>query len=217
MGESFGLKVVSSILASVIVSTIPLFAPILGYLLFREKISLMNLIGILVSFFGVAFIVIDGDFSIAVPWYGIALMFLAVFSALGYSVILKKLTGHYNSFTIISYQNLIGIIFVAPFFAWFEWHDFISTPITKKAIVAVIELSIFASALAFIFFTYGIRRIGITRSNVFVNMIPVFTALFAWYLLDDPMTMKKVMGIAIAISGLFVSQIKYKTYGIPSR
>ena len=49
IGETYGLVRVESTLASVIVSTIPLFAPVLAFVLLREKIGWMNILGILVS------------------------------------------------------------------------------------------------------------------------------------------------------------------------
>jgi drug/metabolite transporter (DMT)-like permease len=43
---------------------------------------------------------------------------------------------------------------------------------------------------------------------VFANMIPVFTAIFAWMVLDEALTLKKFAGIAIVIGGLFISQLR---------
>jgi drug/metabolite transporter (DMT)-like permease len=46
---------------------------------------------------------------------------------------------------------------------------------------------------------------------VFVNLIPVFTAILAWWLLDENLTALKFAGIAITVIGLFVSQLgKFK-------
>ena len=53
VGETYGLTTVASTLASVIVSTIPLFAPVLAFIVLREKISFANILGIVVSLVGV--------------------------------------------------------------------------------------------------------------------------------------------------------------------
>jgi drug/metabolite transporter (DMT)-like permease len=210
MGESFGLKEVSSTLGSVIISTIPLFTPLTAWFFYKEKLSWLNFVGIIISFAGVGCIVVEKDFSLSAPAHGIALMFFAVFSALGYAVVLKRLSHHYNPFTIIAWQNLIGIFMFLPFFFTFEWQQFIATPVTLRAITAIVELTIFASSLAFILFTYGIRHIGITRANVFTNTIPIFTAIIAWWILDEPMKINTWMGIAIVIGGLFITQFKFR-------
>src|ERR1035437_828369 len=46
VGETYGLTTVESTLAAVIVSTIPLFAPVLAFFVLNERISLANIIGI---------------------------------------------------------------------------------------------------------------------------------------------------------------------------
>ena len=74
--------------------------------------------------------------------------------------------------------------------------------------ISILELAIFASSLAFIFFTYGLNHLGITKSNIFINAIPVFTAIFAYFVLDELLNFQKMVGITIVISGLFLSQIK---------
>jgi len=51
-----------------------------------------------------------------------------------------------------------------------------------------------------------VRKIGVTRTNVFVNLIPVFTAIFSWLLMNELITLLKWFGIAVVVFGLFVSQ-----------
>ena len=214
MGESFGLELVSSTVGAVIISTIPLFAPITDRLFFKSRISYTNIIGILVSFSGVLFLIFKDDFSLAAPLKGILLMFLAVFAALGYSTVLKKVPGNYNAVSIITYQNAIGCLYFLPLFFIYDLPHLGDKPFTGEALYAVISLAVVASSLAFIFFTYGMRIIGITKANVFVNMIPVFTAVIAWWVLDEVITLQMLTGILLVIGGVFVSQIKLRKRGV---
>jgi drug/metabolite transporter (DMT)-like permease len=48
---------------------------------------------------------------------------------------------------------------------------------------------------------------GITRANVFSNIIPVFTALFSFILIGEKLTFQNVLGMAIVIAGLFMSEM----------
>jgi drug/metabolite transporter (DMT)-like permease len=57
MGESYGLQYISPVVASVIIATIPLFAPVAAYLFYREKVSFQNVIGIGLSFIGVTLVI----------------------------------------------------------------------------------------------------------------------------------------------------------------
>lgn len=210
MGESFGLKYVSSTMGAIIIATIPLFSPLAASRFYGEKLSVRNLVGILLSFLGVGLVVFDGSFNFVASPLGIALEFLAVFSAVGYTVVLKDLADKYSSTTIITWQNFIGIFYFFPFWAVFESHDFMNTPFHLPAFVAILKLAVFASCIAFILYTYSVRELGINNSNIFINIIPVLTALFAWYILDEPLTLKKIAGMTIVICGLFIAQIKMK-------
>ncbi|MEI6678930.1 MAG: DMT family transporter [Mariniphaga sp.] len=212
MGESFGLKYVSSTMGAIIISTIPLFSPLAASRFHDEKLSLRNLAGILLSFFGVGIVVFDDSVNFVASPIGICLLFLAVFSAIGYTVILKDLAHKYNATTIITYQNFIGIFLFLPLWIIFESETLFITPLNISALIAIAKLAVFASCLAFILYTYSVKNLGINGANIFINIIPVLTAIFAWYILDEPLTIRKIGGIVVVIAGLFIAQIKMKKF-----
>lgn len=208
MGESFGLKYVSSTVAAVVVATIPLFSPFAAWYFYKENLSWPNFAGLLISFAGVSMVVFDLSSGFTASPLGVSLEFIAVLSTIGYAVILKKMTANYNGYTIISYQNLFGTLMFFPFWLIFEARDALATPFSGEALGAIVKLAIFASILGFIFFTYSIRHIGINKSNMFINVIPVFVAFFSFFILGDEINGQKILGIAIVIAGLFLAQIK---------
>jgi drug/metabolite transporter (DMT)-like permease len=57
MGETYGLTMLSPTLVAVIIATIPLFAPIVAFVLLKEKISRMNILGIIISLLGVMLVI----------------------------------------------------------------------------------------------------------------------------------------------------------------
>lgn len=215
MGESYGLKYVSSTVAAVIVATIPLFAPFFAWYFYREKLTPMNIAGLVASFLGVAVVVTNNDFSFGASPKGVILEFLAVFSAIAYSTVLRKLAFRYNTFTIIAFQNLIGIVMFLPFWMIFEMRGFLATPFHPGAFRSILLLAVFASSVAFILFTFSVRSMGINRSNSYINLIPVFVALLAWLILGDQLTPRKFAGIALVIAGLFLAQIKKRDLPAP--
>jgi len=210
MGESFGLKYVSSTIAAVIVATIPLFAPFFAWFFFKERLTAMNIAGLIASFIGVTIVVINPDFTLSASPKGILLVFGAVISAIAYSVVLRRLAFSYNTFTIISFQNLIGIGMFLPFWLFMEARDFITIPFHARAFGAILLLAVFASSLAFMLFAFSVRHLGINRSNIYINLIPVFVAFFAFLILGDRFTVQKITGIAVVIAGLFLAQLRMK-------
>lgn len=209
IGESFGMKYVSATVGSVIISTIPFFTSVLAYYMFKERLSKMNIAGIILSFFGVLMVVLKKDFSFSASPGGVLLMFLAVIGAMGYSAQIGNLTKKYNIMTIIIVQNVIGAIYFLPLFLIFDVHQFLTVHISWQALIPLFELAIFASSFAYIFFIYGVKNVGITTANMFTNIIPVFTAIFAFLVLGNSLSTQKIIGILIVVAGLFLSQVNY--------
>jgi drug/metabolite transporter (DMT)-like permease len=206
VGETYGLTTVESTLAAVIISTIPLFAPVLAFIILRERIGWFNVLGILLSLIGVFFVIYEpgGGFK-ANPW-GVALMFLAVFAAICYATTLRKISTHYSTLNVIFYQSLLGLVFFIPTFLLADFASIPNLKVSGDSLVALIMLSVFASVIAFVLFAWAVRQVGVARTNVFVNLIPVFTAILSWLILNELTTLVKWFGIAVVVFGLFVSQ-----------
>ena len=210
LGESYGLKYVSSTVAAVIVATIPLISPIFAWYFFRERLKWMNAAGLAFSFFGVGLVVLNGSFQFDASPLGVGLEFIAVFAAIAYSIVLKNLVSRYNTLSIIAYQNIIGIVFFLPVWLVVDFNDFITRPFHPEAFRAIILLAVFSSTLAFVFFTKSIRSIGVNRSNSFINLIPVFVAILSFFILKEELSGQKIIGIMVVVAGLFLAQIKRK-------
>lgn len=208
IGEAYGLKYVSATVSSVLIATIPLFSPIAAWYFFKERLSPLNLAGIIVSVAGVFFVILGDNYQLNASLVGILLLGLAVFSAIGYSVIVIKVAKRYNVFSIIFYQNLFGILLFVPFFLYFDFNQFITVKITLEIIKPLLALAILASSVAFMLFTYGIRELGLVKANTIANIIPVFTAIFSFYFLNEVLSYINIFGILVVLSGLFLSQLK---------
>ncbi|MCY1720319.1 DMT family transporter [Prolixibacteraceae bacterium Z1-6] len=208
LGESYGLKYVSSTVAAVIVATIPLLSPIAAWYFHKEKVNRMNVAGLIFSFVGVGLVVLNGKFQFDASPLGVGLEFVAVFAAIAYAIVLKSLASRYNTLTIIAYQNVIGMILFLPIWLVLDFNDFIHTPFHPQAFRAILLLAVFSSTLAFVFFTQSVRQMGVTKANTYINLIPVFVAILAYILLKDELGMQKIIGILVVVTGLFLSQLK---------
>ncbi len=206
LGESFGLTYVNATTGSVIISTIPVFAATGAWVLFGEKLKPVNYTGIIVSFIGILVFLLNRDGSLSFNIRGILLMTFAVFSAVGYNLTLSRLVGSYDPISIVNIQNMIGALLFLPLFLISDLDHFISTPFQAKALMPVAKLAVFASCGAFILFAYAVRQMGVTKANVFTNCIPLFTAVFSFFILGDILTLQNISGMAIVITGLFMSQ-----------
>ncbi len=207
LGESFGLTYVSATVCSVLISTIPVFATIGAWLIFKDKLKIINYAGIILSFIGVLVFILNTDGSITYNLKGLGLLLIAVLSAVGYNLTLSRLVGSYSPVYIVNVQNLIGATLFLPLFLIFDLKNFIGTPLSFNLFLPIIQLAAFASCGAFILFAYSVKKIGIIKANVFTNVIPIFTALFSFILLGEKLTVQNIAGMFIVIAGLFMSQM----------
>jgi drug/metabolite transporter (DMT)-like permease len=207
LGESFGLTYVSATVCSVLISTIPVFATIGAWLIFKERLKIINYAGIILSFTGVLIFILNTDGSISFNIKGLGLLLLAVISAVGYNLTLSRLVGTYTPVYIVNVQNIIGAVLFLPLFLILDFKHFTQIHLSFEMFKPIIELSVFASCGAFILFAYSVKNMGITKANVFSNCIPVFTALFSFILLGEKLTFQNIAGMAVVIAGLFMSQM----------
>lgn len=213
LGESYGVSLTPSTLSAVIIATIPLFSPIGAFYFLKERITLMTFFGIIISIFGVAIVIFHQGFDLSgVNPIGIAFLSLAVVAALGYSLIIKKLANKYNVFSIVAYQNLIGIFYFLPLFFILDYKEFIQVTPTWDVIIPLLNLGIFASTFAFVFFTYSIKHLGVSKANIFTNGIPAVTAVFAYFILGEELTILKMVGILVVVFGLLISQMRKNVF-----
>jgi len=208
LGENYGVKFTSPTISAVLIATIPLFAPIVAYVKFKEKLNWLNVVGILISFAGILIMLLNRNMQLNASPIGLFALLIAVFSAVSYVVYLKVLSGRYSPFFIIAIQNLIGLIYFLPVFLIFDFNDFIHIKPDIGVIWSLIALAVLCSSFAFVAFTIATREIGVSKSNVFANLIPVFTGVFSFLVIGEELNLQKLAGIIIVVGGVFFSQIK---------
>lgn len=209
--ESFSLLYVSPTIAAVLISMIPLVIPLAAYFFLQERVSRLNIIGIIVSFIGVVVLITHKDFSLSASPLGLLLLIGAVIIGVAFTITLRKLASRYNAFTLVTYQNLLGILWFTPLFFLIDLNHFLGAKPGTQGLLSLFLLALLASAAAFIMYTYALNILGASRASVFSNSIPVFTAALSWLILDEVLTTRMLIGIAIVIAGLFVSQIRKKS------
>jgi len=210
IGETYGLQIVNSAtIGSVIISTIPIFALAAGILFFKENISVLNIFGMSITIPGILLVVFEkGEMNFS-HTLGILLLFMAVFSAVGYSVIVKKLANKYNSYTIVTYQHLLGFFYFLPLFFIFDSSSFSFKEFaTPEIFLLLFALAASCSCLAFVLYINSIKVLGVAKSSIFTALIPAVSAAGAYMLGQEGMNIRKLSGIVIVVAGVIIAQRK---------
>lgn len=205
--ESFGLAETSASLTSILLSTIPLFTPFAVYLAWKEPIGGWNIFGLSLSFGGLAAIFLHGAGPAEYTPRGLFLLGAAVLTAIVYGIAVKGLADRYSPGTVLLYQQGFGFLFYLPVFLTLTNRSLIPAVGTGTAsIMAIVFLALFPSALAYVFYLEGFRRLGPSRTNAFINLTPVVTAIGSFLILGEPIGLWKLAGMGVVILGVFISQ-----------
>ena len=210
--ETFGLKLTGSpTLSAMVIATIPIFSVGAGIIFFKEKLSILNFFGILLSLCGIIMVVMaKGELGEHFIW-GVILLIIAVISEVGHASITKSLAGNYSSQTIVMYQFLIGSVYLLPLFIWKGLDGFDAKVYFDGDVwYPIICLSILCSSLAFSLWVSTIKNLGVAKSSIFSALIPVCAAIIAWLLGHEMLNSRQWLGIALSTVGVVLSQYTFR-------
>jgi drug/metabolite transporter (DMT)-like permease len=199
----YALHFTSPTNASLVNSFNPGLIAVVSAVYLREKVSRMQVFGILVSFLGVLSIMTSGNLLKVFTMHynsGDVLMILAVTSWTVYSMIGKKLTS-VPPITSTALSGVIAALIMAPF-ALSQGLDLAS--LSPVAMTGVAYIAIFPSVCSFIFWNLGVREIGASKAGIFLNLNPVFTASISW-LLGQRITGVQVLGGLLVFAGVYIT------------
>ena len=196
----------TAINAGIISATMPVFIVLMSFLLFWERISLYQAIGILLSFTGVAVVVSGGDFIALTDFQftpGDLWMISGVMIYGAYTTLLRLRPDiHPHSFLAVTI--LIGAIELIPFMMWEVLTGKGISP-TPPVLATIAYTVIFPALLAHLFFNRAVAEIGANRAGVFINLVPVYVSLLAIPLLGEKLELAHVLGMILILSGIVLT------------
>ncbi|NTG51710.1 DMT family transporter [Agrobacterium rhizogenes] len=208
IGEGYGIFLTPSTLSALIVATVPVVFPAIGFIFLGERIGPTGIVGLIIAFVGILITIIDPtNFSLAYSPEGLLFLLLSVGSAIAYIILAKHLLGEYKSITVVSIQNLFGSLYFLPVVALFDSRHILSQNIDYVTVLKIAFLGIFCSAVAYILYSYAIARLALWQANAFENLIPIFSAILSFLWLNEMLSTKSIVGFCIVIAGIVVSQL----------
>lgn len=209
LAETYTYDLISTpTIAETLLSVAPVLAPLFGWVFLREKVTPLMLVGILISFVGVAVLVLAGadTFAIGNSW-GVLLAIVAVMLALSANVMLRRIPEKYNPLTIIFYTQFVSFVLFCGLWVFTDMRLESIQTIARGIVVewqSLAYLAVMSSAIAFMLYCYGVRIVGVVKANVLNNIRPVFTALIMLLVFSEQLPLVKWLGIGMVIFGLFI-------------
>ncbi len=208
--ETYGIKETGSpTISAMIIASVPIFSVGAGALFFKERISALNGFGIAVTLCGICLVLLKQGGDVGVPQnfvLGVILLMIAVFSEVGHASLTKLLSDGYKPQVIVMYQFLIGSVYFLPFFLTRGIEDFDSRLLSWDVLEPILCLAVLCSSLAFSLWAMTIKKLGVSKSSVFLAMMCVATALVAEVIGREHLSLFQWIGVFVAVLGIVLSQ-----------
>ncbi|MCD8208714.1 MAG: DMT family transporter [Bacteroidales bacterium] len=208
LAESYGVKETGSpAISSMVIATSPIFTVGAGVLFFREKLTALNILGILIGIGGVCLVLFSKEELGPHYIIGIILLLIAVSSEAGHGTVTKKLTVKYTDLTIVMYQFVFGSLYMVPFFCTLGMKGFEMSWLTSMDVwTPILCLGLFCSGLCFTLWIAAIRGLGLAKAGMTTVMIPVVAALASVILGREHLGAVQWAGIVVAVGGVLMTQ-----------
>lgn len=197
-GLSKGEPTVTAFLTNLTV----VFTPIVGYLLFRQRASASLVLGVVLAFAGV--FVMTNPTGGHLGWPEVAVLGSAILFTIQIHLIERLTPGRDPEAMTLGLMLHLGWLSLLPIAIAGRsmlTPEFLRRAWVPEIVWSTVYLSLFASVVAMWVFMRYQKEIPATRAAVIYCFEPVFTAVFAWMILHEPMGWRKLAGGALILVG----------------
>ena len=195
------LTKIDSNISVIIASILPLTVAFFSWLIFKSKMSLLGLSGLVVGLFGVLLIMlqrVEKEYEIL----GITLCLLGLLATTFSTLIITKININKNNILIIvGLQMLAGSIFLLPLSYFFEVWD-VSFSVTF--LFTFLYIAAFPGIIGPVIWFYLQKEIGAVKYASFHFLVPFFGIGISYFLLGETLTFSDVIGVVVIILGLYL-------------
>ena len=196
---------------SLIVCSCPLFAMLLVAIVYRhtERITKMQALGSDVACLGMAIVVLNGHFVLHLSPLGDLLAFAACLCWAVYSLLAKPATERYSSIFVTRKVFFYGLLTIIPYYilkpSEANIFSFSIFNFQLSIILNLLFLSVVASMLCYLLWNWVIGKLGAVVATNWVYFNPITTIIFAWWLLNEQITVWFLLGSALILLGMYLA------------
>jgi drug/metabolite transporter (DMT)-like permease len=188
-----------------IIGTAPVFMAILGFTLYKEKITLLQFAGILVAIAGLLLLIGKGDITNIglIENRGDLLVLGSAFTWGVYSMVNKKISLSYSPLMSILYLFLMMAVIIIPFNLNSETIDSVIN-LSTISWMWILFLGIFCSGIAYVIWAQALRDMESAKVGAFLYFEPLVTVVAAWFFLNEEITLLMIFSGLLITAGVFI-------------
>ncbi len=206
----FALNFTQVINAVLMLAAIPAATIVLSSMMRIEKTNFFQLIGLFLSIIGIGAIISNGDFQNIISLSfntGDLWMLVCVITWSLYSTLLKKYKFKFSQFSLIQLMVTVGILFLIPQF-FYEKFIGLEVNFNKAFFLILFYVVVFPAITAYYCWQKGVQIIGPNRSTMFVQLMPLFSAVMAIIIFKEKFELYHLFGALFIIAGIYLSNKK---------
>lgn len=205
IAENTALGITFASNVSLIICCAPIFTIILGKVVFRQTARSLVWIGSIISFTGVAIVVLNGSNQYGINPLGDLLTVIAALSWAVYCLLLKSLNRRYSNMFITRKVFAYGVITSILYYSIFHSGNHIILTDIQSIIGNLIFLSVGASFLCYLMWNTAVLHLGAGRTSNYIYLVPLVTIIASKAILGEPFTIIMAAGTAMIIGGVILS------------
>jgi drug/metabolite transporter (DMT)-like permease len=200
-----GLQYTTATNGVILNSAIPILIILLGWLIYRETITRLQMLGMAVSLAGILAIISRGDPSVLAGLEmnkgDLIVLFGMVFWA-AYTVFLRMKPTELPGLTLLACCGCVGVVLLTPLMLAEMWMFGGHIEFNPATVAAMFYVGIFPSFVGYVFWNRGVHEVGPNIAGIFVHLMPAFGAILAWLFLGERIHLFHVAGIALILAGI---------------
>lgn len=208
LGLNFvAMQTVEASLASIIASTMPLAVGFAGWVVFRERLSALGVLGLCAGAGGVA-LIMGARMQAGADFHGIALCFIAVASLSVATLMVRGASSGGNLLMIVGLQMLVGSAFLVIPGLIFD------QPVVNWSVELVLAFSytvLMPGLVATFIWFWLVQRIGAVKAATFHFLNPFFGVMIAAVLLGETLRIWDIVGVSVIMFGILAVQMARQT------
>lgn len=199
LGLNFvAMQTVEASLASIIASSLPLLVGLIGWIVFRERIRPLGVVGLVAGFAGVG-LIMGVRLQGGVDAYGVGLCVIGALSLAVATLAVRGASSGGNILMIVGLQMLVGSAVLVVPAALFET---MQVTWTWQLIAAFIYTTLVPGLIATVTWFYLVGRIGAVKASTFHFLNPFFGVAVAAVLLGERLGPTDIIGVVIIMAAI---------------
>ncbi|MFH7765970.1 DMT family transporter [Acinetobacter sp. BSP-28] len=185
---------------------IPVFTIFVSMVMLKDIPNRFAVVGSILSLAGLLYVMAQGNFAQLVQsggHLGDVMMVLAVFFYAFYGVFLKKWQLQIPLLISLYVQIIFALLYHLPFVLYLGLDA-----IDRHNLSSMLYAGIFPSLIAPLVWMLAVQMIGPNRTSIFMNLMPVCTAIIANLWLGEAWTMYHSIGGLVILLGILLAQKK---------